>query len=320
MDTDWAAIDDLWDGFTSQYEPVFAQQGLRARPHASIAEDWDSVDTFWEQYVTQHTAALTSLAETMTAVQNHWQRSDTPFDDDPLSADWRSASHAQGPLRSTIDEEDWSQWLAHLLRTSSGPFVAALLGLPEQSPETVRREVVVSDADSTRRIDILVEHPTVGVSIEVKNGDTHYRKTPETAALVEQQDQREWTHVLLMQRSNRHQLDGTFGADLRSDEKHRPTIHEQAHPPVTVTYWEAVSRTLRRMLTDGSEPNSHWQASAYLFITLIEQRILGLLSVDHIEAAATASETTTAGQLQQVMTGDPDRQQQYFERLLSKET
>jgi hypothetical protein len=74
------------------------------------------------------------------------------------------------------------------------------------------------------------------------------------------------------------------------------------------------------MLTDGSEPNSHWQASAYLFITLIEQQILELLSVAQIEAAATPSKATTAGGLQQLMAVDPDRQQQYLERLLSKET
>lgn len=319
MHSDWTTIDTFWEGFESDYEPIFASTSLRDLPASSVADEWLIVDTYWDGYVAHQVPKHDQLEDLVTAVRDRWNDPASVFDTDPLSANWGSGSTHEGPLRTTCDEEDWSQWLAHLLRTSTGPFVEALVGLPNTPPERVRREVVFSDSTSTRRIDILVEYPETAVSIEVKNGDSNYRKTPETAGLIEREGNRKWTHILLLQKANQPRLHRTFGDDLITGEQTRPTIQSGDRPPVEVRYWEDVSHTLRWMLTAGHEPDSHWQASAYLFITLIEQRILDLHSIEHITSKEDGDSTSSSRELSRLVAVTPERQINYLRTLLAEE-
>lgn len=317
---DWESVDGLSDGFETDHEPLFTSSSLRAVTDSPMADAWSTVDPFWDGYAAEQLPELRQLQDLLTTVRDRWDTSPSTFDADPLTANWEPSSQFEGPLRSTVDEEDWSQWLAHLLRTSAGPFIAELFGLPERSPETVRREIVFSADDVTRRIDILVEYPDAAASIEVKNGDTNYGKTPETARLVEREDRRDWTHVLLLQQSKEPRLQQTFGDSLVTNKAARPTIQSNVGPPVEVCYWQDISHALRRMLTEGCEPDSHWQASAYLFVTLIEQRILNLHSVEVIDPETGIDGVSPAKDLHRLVAIEPERQIDYLQTLLAEDT
>lgn len=316
----WGSVDDLWNAFEADHETVFADSAVRGILDDTAADAWNGVDEFWDSYAAQQRADLRELQEVMAAVRAAWRNGASRFDDDPLTTNWRSESQYEGPLRTSVNEEDWSQWLAHLLRTSSGAFAHELLGVPNRPPTTVRREVVFFGDDTRRRVDILVEYEDRGVSIEVKRGDEHYWKTPETAGLVEQADVRDWSHVLLLQEKQRSRLQQTFGSDLKRTKNGSMRIRSGQSNDIDVRYWRDVSRVLRRILMAGREPDSHWEASAYLFITLIEQRILGLHSFSFVDpTTADGIESARTADIQRLVVADPIAQIEYLESVLQED-
>lgn len=202
--------------------------------------------------------------------------------------DWSGTPQA-GPLRIT-HEENWSQWLAHLIRSSTGPFVAELVDESfDAAPVRVRRERALHDEElHDRRVDVLVEFPYRGLTIEVKITDENYRKTPQTAYLTEKHHRGDldWTHLLLLPESKRPALAETFDTLAEDPERDRPTIRptDSRTPEISVAYWRDVSRALRRTLASGREPGTHWEASTYLFATLVEQKLLGFRASPSLEA------------------------------------
>lgn len=316
----WGSVDQFWDGFEADHELLLADQFTQRLDQGSKSTAWEEIDSFWASYVEDHQSELAELWRLLGAVSDVWEDGASLFDDDPLTVDWRSRSSSEGPLRRAVDEEDWSHWLAHLLRQSTGAFPAALLGTPEQPPERVRREVVFHGERSNRRVDILVEYAGTAVSIEVKTGDEQYGKTPHTAGLVERHDDRDWSHELLIQRSKHSQLQYTFGDELAQPIDERPVIRAGDSPEVTVRFWQDVSRVLRRLLSEGREPDSHWQASAYLFVTLIEQRLLGFYPVSDLRTGEAGTGDRIAGtDLHQLTAVDPTAQIKYLRRVLTEE-
>jgi len=290
----WESVDSFWMAFEADHEPLFAKQHIRELTDDSKADAWTAVHDLRDSYAEHQQTDLAELHDLMATLSEAWTAGASQFDADPLTTNWRPDSQYEGPLRTSIDEEDWSQWLAHLFRTSTGAFVQAFLGTPDRPPERVRREVVFFGERANRRADILVEYEDTAVSIEVKNGDEHYGKTPHTAGLIERHDDRDWSHVLLLQEDRLPRLRQTFDEDLDLSEEDTPTIRSDQSADIDVRYWQDVSRSLRRMLLDGSEPDSHWEASAYLFITLIEQRLLEFHSRSFVDlTTATGSSGAT---------------------------
>jgi hypothetical protein len=314
-DRHWTSVDSLWHAFEEDHDVLFAAQHVQDLSDTSWEDAWATIDKFWDRYAEQQQDDLRELQELMGDLRETWVNGGSHFAEDPLTVNWRSESQYEGPLRATIHEEDWSQWLAHLLRTSSGPFVRELLGTPNRSPTRVRREVVFFGESSQRRVDILVEFDSLGVSIEVKQGDEQYGKTPETADLVEQNDRREWSHVLLLQKHKLPRLKQTFKDEIDRSAADSPLIRSDQAPDIDIQYWQDVSSVLRRMLLDRREPNSHWQASAYLFITLIEQRILGLHSFSFIDPAERSSTTD----IHRLVAIDPDAQIEYIRAIIQED-
>ncbi|QSX01091.1 hypothetical protein [Haloterrigena alkaliphila] len=314
----WESVDQFWDGFKADHELHSTDQFTQRLDQGSKSTAWEEIDSFWASYVEDHQSELAELQRLLGTVSDMWEDGASPFDDDPLTADWRSQSSFEGPLRRTVDEEDWSHWLAHLLWQSAGAFPAALLGTPDQAPERVRREVVFHGERSNRRVDILVEYAGTAVSIEVKTGDEQYGKTPHTAELVERHDDRDWSHELLIQRSKHSQLQYTFGDELVQPIDERSVIQAGDSPEVTVRFWQDVSRVLRRLLSEGQESDSHWQASAYLFVTLIEQRLLGFHPVSDL-CTAEAGDRIAGMDLHQLTAVDPTAQIKYLRRVLTEE-
>lgn len=239
---------------------------------------WQDIDPWWDRYVRGQEADLLELREVITDLNAEWAASDCIFDRDPLCEAWEQDDLKSGPLRPN-QEENWSHWLAHLIRSSAGEFNRELFGQQfNQAPESVRRERSLRDEEEhDRRVDIIVEFADRAVSIEVKKGDEHYGKTPQTAALTEKHHRRnlEWTHLLLLPKSKIEALQSAFGDSLAESGANRPTItpDKTNQNSISVVYWRDVSRALRRTLINANEPATHWEASAFLFIILIEQKI-----------------------------------------------
>lgn len=307
----WSSVDSLWNAFEADHELLFIKKQNWKLSDRSEADAWATVNDFWNSYAEQQQDDIVELQDMMADLRETWANGASAFDEDPLLTNSGPKSQYQGPLQTTANEEDWSQWLAHLLRTSSGAFPHQILRTSNRSPTRVRREVVFFSNNSQRRVDILVEYEDIGVSIEVKQGDENYGKTPEAASLIEQNDHRDWSHVLLIQKEKLPRLQQTFGHELDQSEKGPPTIRSDQSADIDVRYWRDVSRILRRILLNGCESNNHWEASAYIFITLIEQRVLGFQSFSFLNSA-TAFRTG----VHRLVAAEPNLQIDYLRSIL----
>lgn len=190
-------------------------------------------------------------------------------------------------------EEDWSQWLAHLIRSSSGGFTRHLFGERyNDSPNQVRREVRVhNNVNQLRRLDIVIKWPNRGISIEVKIDDTEFGDKPNAAYLIEENhDPRhlDWNHLLLLPESNRKKLSQDTDIRIEDSERNELTVVGEAENEVdmTVNFWKEVSMALRLTLFNLEELNSHWSASAYVFCSIIEQRIMRFLTYPIVKRMA----------------------------------
>jgi len=279
---------------------------------------WKDIDPWWERYVRDQESDLALLRDRLSTLNETWERSRCLFDDDPIVGGWTETSPQDGPLRAN-QEENWSQWLAHLLRDSRGEFGANLLGsLFDMSPTSVRCERAYHDEElHDRRVDILGEFNLRGVTIEVKIGDEHYEKTPQTAFLTEKHHQQNlnWTHYLLLPRSKTDALRASFGDRLTDAEGEVIiTAAEPKEREIKVVYWADVAKALRRTLLEDSERNSHWTASAYLFVTLVEQQILRFHALPSLPEYSTTS--LGVSDVERLQSIDPDNQIEYFDEIL----
>ncbi|MFC4540822.1 hypothetical protein ACFO5R_02625 [Halosolutus amylolyticus] len=233
------------------------------------AAQWHVVDDWWEQASVTNTETIANLEALFESLNEQWRDSATCFDRDPLCAEWRD----DGPLR-TAQEENWSQWLAHLCDTAPPSFTTDLFGVSgTESPTRVQCDVPLSsDTTHDRRADVLIQYPETGISIEVKIDDENYAKTPDTARLIEHHDRRRaWDHYLLLPKTNHEALRATTGSQLDDGETHSILRGTQPdEPDVTVLYWRDISHSLRQTLLTDTTATPHWQASAYSFITIIE--------------------------------------------------
>jgi hypothetical protein len=284
---------------------------------------WATVDWWWERYVEAQEADLTELHQLFDALAQTWDESDCPFNTDPLSADWTATSPQTGPLRVN-QEENWSQWLAHLIRDSTGEWLSTLFGPRfDLSPSDVQCERPFHDEElHDRRVDILAEFPNYGLTIEVKIGDEDYEKTPQTAYLTEKHhpDTSTWTHYLLLPPVKRGALQDTFENRMTDREEHRPTIAtESTHErDIRVLYWDEVAYTLRTTLLDASEPSIHWTASAYLFTTLIEEQILQFYPIPDVTERHNAN--LGVPDIERLQSTTPNDQIKYLDAVLSEST
>ena len=91
----------------------------------------------------------------------------------------------------------------------SGQLVTALF---ETATTTPPEDVTLGDRLETgdgghRRPDILLHDTTTSISIEVEFYDENYRKTAETARLIEEAyDEQEWQHTLLLPKKQMSRL------------------------------------------------------------------------------------------------------------------
>lgn len=269
----WGDMDTWWDTYVDGYSLVQASETAVTLDDQLTTEQWSELDSWWETHVESQHEALVELKTMLEDANKAWASSNSSFDADPLATDWKSNSQATGPLR-TNQEENWSQWLAHLIRSGPPQFSHELFGTDfENHPTTVQREAYHPDPGGTDRYaDILLFYEHLGVSIEVKKGDEHYTKTIHTASLIESQHSKDWTHFLLLPERKTTALSHSFPEEI-VERDGRLVIESDQTKDITVLFWRDISYALRQMLQDNSSVDTHWEASAYLFCTLIEQKI-----------------------------------------------
>ena len=302
---------DWWDS-TIQGEQSILIDDLAIINSNWATELWFELDLWWETYLTVRNEDIVKLLIELDAADEVWAASSSRFNVDPLSVDWRTTDGSTSPIRFSR-EEDWSHGLAHFLRSEDGELVTELFeeGSIDQI-SSVNTEVHLPGGDDTTRYeDILVTGTNGGISIEVKIGDTNLQKTLDTAALVERHYNGGWTHVLLVPEYQLPELRATFGNDLSEDTSDVPVIKTDRSADIQVWYWREISTTLRKLLWSG-ELSPHWEASAYVFCTLIEQRILGLVPRPVVERMSKAADVVHSNESLSVRIGDIESEIKYL--------
>lgn len=325
--SDWAAVDSWWSAYLKDSPSVRSspwvwtletsgvadrwddldpwwQTHANSSPHASgadstrtlvsewLMDSWRDLDPWWDSYAeTGHETAV-EIAALLERSNEAWRQSAAPFNTDPLAS---AVDRDHGSLLPN-NEEDWSDWLAKLLRASPA-LVAELFGVAvaEIPDKVVREDRLAKEEGGFRRPDVLVVYSDRGVSIEVKLDDPNYRKTAETARLTEREyPGREWTHTLLLPKRNTGRLRTTVEPPVRTHPDDGLRIEWGDPGPVSVIHWRDVTAALRTLLRRGEAVDDHWAANAYLFCAAAEQQLMNFQPqqmVDRITEPATVVET-----------------------------
>ena len=249
--------------FVEVFKAPVSMSAAKTR-QVSKMPDWDSADVI--------SVALQKAAAQIQGRLEHtlerWEIKLAQLGGDHQRHEW----HSFRPLRLRR-EEDWSDWLAHLLATSKSgqlgyKLFREIVGSKRPgdfSRPEVEREVVVGN----RRADIvLVTGNRVGIHVEVKIGDREFEKTGETSALVadtfvpKRGPVTLWHNVLLVPE------------DLREGE-----VLDEHHTGVQIKpmLWARVASSIRAILAgaDSAAEEISWRVWAWSFVGCIEQKILG---------------------------------------------
>ena len=225
--------------------------------------DWSVVDAFQAPYE----AVITTHLDTYNALLDRWDDCLNVYGGDPTHRNWDTFR----PLRLSR-EEDWSDWLAHLIFTSTtGCFSKCLFDGDEighsnfAKPKEVKREV----ASQGYRADLIVKWADDHYScLEVKIGDESLRKTSATAEAIRKKhlvSVNRWSNFILLLS---HQKESW-------NEIH---ISENANRGITVLTWDDVCVALRKALFCDEE--IEWKVWAYTFLGAIEQKLIGFVGYD----------------------------------------
>lgn len=206
-------------------------------------------------------AYLHALGAERVRLLGEWAPVFAEFGGNPSERDWSSFR----PLRLSR-EEDWSDWLGHLLASATSSLLAKEIGIApdgaSQDGLDVEREVPIGG----RRADLVVTWPgSRNVHVEIKVGDKMFKKTFETAGLLEENERfapHEWKHFILLPAS-----------DLPTWEVEA----EEARSEIEVESltWRKIALSLRRVLWKRKEPVA-WRVWAWTLCGAIEQLLLDL--------------------------------------------
>ncbi len=181
---------------------------------------------------------------------------------DPTHYNWRNFR----PLRLSR-EEDWTDWLAHLIDSSETGSLAGILFGKRQKPALsfarptwIRRE----DIQHGYRADIIIKWRNNSFThVEVKIGDPHLGKTHATGRKLQNKyraEQAKWNDFILLLSDQLPRWDAVTEAD-------------NANAGIEPITWDDVCVAIRRSLL--TKESITWKALAYVFLGLIEQRIIG---------------------------------------------
>lgn len=284
----WEDLDSWWLEQTKSAPIARSATSLNTLHKTWLSDTWEELDPWWDDYAETGQETAVELAALLNEANELWADSEAPFDTDPLAGDVTRDRYERGPLQPSIEPE-WSRWLAQLLRPSSALISELFDVTVDRPPETVTREdrLAKTDDEAFRRPDVVVVHNERGISIEVKLGDENYRKTPETAQLVERNyDVPEWTHVLLLPESQSGSLETIVDPPVEPDGNGRLQVTWDEPGPIDVLYWRDVTAAIRTLLGRGDIVDDHWAANAYLFCAVAEQQLMNFQPQPVVERLA----------------------------------
>ncbi len=320
-DDSWDTIKDWGPALLDTYSSSVLDNETVTLFENPDGDRWKELDSWWNVYNEVSSKNAKELKTVLEQSNDIWAASNARFDADPLTTNWTAHSNTRGPLRPN-QEENWSQWLAHLLRGSDGKVLLNELfeDSYDNAPESVEREVYLPGSDAPDRYaDILVFDDTRSTSIEVKKGDEHYEKTTHTAGLIEEQFAHDWTHILLIPEHKRPALQSAFEDTIETATGSRSQIHSKHSKPVSVLFWHEISKAIRCILLSERTVLPHWEASAYLFCTLVEQKLLEFNPQQEIISIATAADVVHASQALTIATGSVEKQLNYLQETVNNE-
>lgn len=235
-----------WAIFDSWYPPQETEQlswevfdGLLPVYHKILEKKYDELNSLLEE----------------------WDKRLSDLDKDPTYFNWDNFR----PLRLSR-EEDWSDWLSHLIATSkSGIFCKNVFDIEDFntedyiSPFRVEREITYE----FYRADIIIEWQNHFYShVEVKIGDEQLTKTLETGEKLREKYQvpkNQWTNYLLL-----------LSEQVPSWEQLTTSYPE--FDSVNIITWNDICIAIRRALL--YEESIKWRVWAYSFLGAIEQKII----------------------------------------------
>lgn len=289
----WEMLDPWWTTFADRTTPNGISVRNRVLNTARLAGVWPEFDAWWAVYTeTGHETAI-AIRDLIETSNERWSTGRGPFDTDPLATDVATKRSLLGPLQPT-SELQWSYWLAELLRVPA--FAEQVFGraFSDDHIKVVREDSYDREnTDGSRRADIVLRQSGIGASIEVKLFDTNYTKTAETAALVEGAARHlEWSHSLILPKSQRGALVADVDVPIETIDGGIEYLMWDKPGPVQVIYWRDITTAARRLLRDGLIENDQWNAAAYLFCGLVEQRLLNFQPLPVIQRMADAERVT----------------------------
>jgi hypothetical protein len=220
--------------------------------------DWNTFD----KLITYLEAIVNSKYDILFPLLDSWNGLLFELDYDPTYTDWSEFR----PLRLTR-EEDWSDWLAHLIASSKtgvfakSIFYSSLRKVADYaSPKKVHREI----SHEGYRADLIVDwEGDFHTHIEVKVGDTNLGKTYSTSKALRQRlkgPSNEWEDYILLL------------ASQQSDWARVVAVDQRARTIKPITWLELCIALRRGLISD--EPVT-WKAWAYAFVGAIEQHLIG---------------------------------------------
>ena len=168
------------------------------------------------------------------------------------------------PLRLNR-EEDWSDWLIHLISESqTGYFSSHLFPIEKTTQNDYSRPGYIGREVSYKeyRADIIIKwNNDIYSHIEIKIGDENLIKTYDTAEVM-----RKYYHTPMNKWSD-------FIIILESQIENWVNIESSKKYPIRYLTWNDVAIILRKSILISNEPLS-WKVWAYSFLGAIEQKLL----------------------------------------------
>lgn len=204
---------------------------------------------------------------------------------DKLATDWNERLHDLGgdpcvynwkgfrPLRLER-EEDWSDWLAHILQTSKEGFLARFLfgDVGDINTDFAQPKVKREDNTGERRSDLCIQwrNPIAATHIEVKIGDVNFDKTFDTSLglMHKYPNRKKWTHYILLPEASIEKWGEC--------QEHQGSRFQIDIAEIT---WTQIAVALRKALRKGGE-DILWRACAYMYCGAIEQKVLGHIQIN----------------------------------------
>jgi len=194
------------------------------------------------------------------SLYSKWDKELKLYGGEPSNFNWNNFR----PLRLTR-EEDWSDWLIHLISESqTGYFSSKLFRIKDTTkndysrPKYIGREVSYKG----RRADIIIKwNNGIYFHIEIKIGDENLTKTYDTAEVMRNYyniPKIKWYDFIII---------------LESQIESWLNIDHGKKCPIKYFTWNDMAIILRKSILISNEPLS-WKVWAYSFLGAIEQKLL----------------------------------------------